>query len=145
MNRRSFLSACLAAAVAPAYVKFGSLMVPRNPVVSGWLTEEMLEDMCIKMMQATNDRGLKISLLPRVLLVPPREYAKAIMITPPFIKVEAVRDLPSDRAYLLSEDGFRMSEEKQPLLTGAMDYRPIPVRVQLEEMNVDALPPLGFR
>jgi hypothetical protein len=37
MNRRSFMAAILAAGVAPAYVRYGSLMVPRTLGKPWWI------------------------------------------------------------------------------------------------------------
>lgn len=41
------------------------------------LSEAALEDICIQIMQATNDRGLLISVMPQSLHVPPKEWFNA--------------------------------------------------------------------
>jgi hypothetical protein len=42
-----------------------------NITTAASLTEATLEDLCIDIMQATNDRGLNIALIPQTLIVPP--------------------------------------------------------------------------
>lgn len=49
--------------------------------VAADLSEASLEDLCIQIMQATNDRGLKISLMPKCLIVPPQLVFEAERIT----------------------------------------------------------------
>ena len=42
-----------------------------NVTTSATLSEATLEDICIDVMQATNDRGLNIALIPQTLIIPP--------------------------------------------------------------------------
>lgn len=69
MNRRSFLQACLAAAAAPYVVTSAGVLMPVRSRDIWTLTESNLEAMLIEIGKLTDDRGLKIQILPRALVL----------------------------------------------------------------------------
>lgn len=71
MNRRGFLQACLASAIAPYVVTSAGVLMPLAKIQTiSTMSEASLEAMIIEIMSFTNDRGLRINLLPKLMYLP---------------------------------------------------------------------------
>lgn len=89
-SRRTFLlgmAGILATATAPGIIRAGSLMPIKDIWANGTLTEALLEEACIRMMQATDRQGRRLGLFPTELIVPLAMLSQARRLAPEFFKV----------------------------------------------------------
>lgn len=91
MNRRGFLAACLASATAPYVVTSAGVLMPvakvqiipddwwdalRYNATTQNLSEQSLEDMIVEISKLTDDRGLRIQLIPASIILPTKVFCE---------------------------------------------------------------------